>query len=167
MINSSGYETSSSVSLYTIYELALNPDIQERLRIEIKTGIEQNGGKLTYDMLVGFKYLEMCVKESMRMHPPAFIMRKCTKDFRVPDTNLLIPEGTQLNINVFSFHRDPEYFAEPLKFDPERFSAENIGNIEPFTYFPFGEGKMKRLLCREIRDICLINFVSIFPIFQG
>lgn len=148
-----GYETSSSVSLYTIYELALNPDIQVKLRDEIKTGIEQNGFKLTYDMLIGFKYLDMVVKESMRMHPPAFIMRKCTKEFKIPDTNLTIPEGTQININVFSFHHDPKYFSEPMKFDPERFSAENIGKIQPFTYFPFGDGER---IVTDIGDISLI-----------
>lgn len=132
------------MSLYTIYELALNPDIQEKLRAEVKSGIEQNDGNLTYDMLVGFKYLDMVVKEAMRKHPPAFIMRKCTKEFRIPDTNLTIPEGTQININVFSFHRDPEYFPDPMKFDPERFSPENIGKIPQFTFFPFGDGKSQK-----------------------
>lgn len=134
-----GFETSSSVSLFTIYELALNPDIQEKLRNEIKSAIEENNGKLTYDMLFSFKYLDMVVSESLRKYPPAFIMRKCTKDFRIPDSDLIIPKDTQLNINVFSFHRDPAYFPEPMKFDPERFSPENIKKIIPFTYLAFGK----------------------------
>lgn len=94
-------------------------------------------------MLFGFKYLDMVVNESLRKYPPAFIMRRCTKDFSIPDSDLIIPEGTQININVFSFHRDPNYFPMPEKFDPERFSPENVTRIIPFTYLPFGDGPRK------------------------
>jgi cytochrome P450 len=121
----------------------LNPDIQKKLRDEIKLGIEENNGKLTYDMLFGFKYLDMVVNESLRKYPPAFIMRRCTKDFHIPNTNLIVPKDTQININVFSFHRDSNYFSDPEKFDPERFSSENVDKIVPFTYLPFGMGPRK------------------------
>jgi cytochrome P450 family 9 len=43
-------------------------------------------------------------------------------------------------IPAWSFHRDPQFFPDPLKFDPERFSEENKHNIQPFTYMPFGLG---------------------------
>ena len=49
-------------------------------------------------------------------------------------------EGEILGIPVWSFHRDPEYFPDPLKFDPERFSEENKHNINPMVYMPFGVG---------------------------
>ena len=68
--------------------------------------------------------------------------RICVKDFEVEfegkkftiekDKNFLIP--------IFGFHRDPEYFPNPLKFDPERFNEENRRNIDPDTYLPFGIG---------------------------
>ena len=49
-------------------------------------------------------------------------------------------EGEILGIPVWSFHRDPEYFPDPLKFDPERFSEENKHTINPMVYMPFGVG---------------------------
>lgn len=49
-------------------------------------------------------------------------------------------KGEILNIPVWSIHHDPEYFSEPLKFDPERFSDENKHLINPMAYMPFGLG---------------------------
>ncbi|XP_070493939.1 uncharacterized protein [Chironomus tepperi] len=136
-----GFETSSSLMTFLLYELALNPDVQDRLREEIVTGLDENDDKLTYDLLLGFKYLDMVVNEGLRKYPPIPTpIRKCTKEYYIPDSNLVIPEGTVVLINAFSFQRDPEYFPEPEKFNPERFSADNVRNIKPFTNIPFGDG---------------------------
>jgi cytochrome P450 family 9 len=43
-------------------------------------------------------------------------------------------------ISIISLHRDPQYFSDPDRFDPERFSDENKGKILPGTYLPFGIG---------------------------
>lgn len=43
-------------------------------------------------------------------------------------------------IPVWNFHRDPKYFPNPGKFDPDRFSEENRDKIDPDTYLPFGVG---------------------------
>lgn len=135
-----GFETSSTLMTFTLYELALNPEIQEKLREEIILGLEENEGKLTYDLLFGFKYLAMIVNESLRKYPPiADNDRRCCEDYRIPETDLVIPKGTVVEMSVMSLHRDPEYFPDPEKFDPERFSYENMRFIRPFTYLPFGE----------------------------
>ncbi|CAG9806343.1 unnamed protein product [Chironomus riparius] len=136
-----GFETSSTLMTFTLYELALNPDIQERLREEITNGIEENDGKLTYDMLFGFKYLDMVINESLRKYPPIpNQFRRAAKDYQIPNTKLVIPKGTNIQINSFSLQRDPEYFPNPEKFDPERFNEENIKNVQPYTNLPFGDG---------------------------
>ncbi|KAG5669754.1 hypothetical protein PVAND_000048 [Polypedilum vanderplanki] len=136
-----GYETSSTLMQFTLYELALNPEIQQRLRDEINSGIKENGGKLTYELLNSFKYLDMVIKESLRKYPSIPIYsRECNKEFQIPDTNLVIPKGTTVYISAYSLHRDPEYWINPDKFDPERFNEENERNITPFTFLPFGEG---------------------------
>lgn len=49
-------------------------------------------------------------------------------------------KGTGIGIPTFAFHRDPQYFPNPDKFDPERFSEENKHKIHPFAYSPFGLG---------------------------
>jgi cytochrome P450 family 6 len=92
-----------------MYELALNFEIQDRLRDEIRNEIEQNGGKLTYDLLFQLKYLDMVVNETLRKYPPAFLItRVSTKDFKIPGTEMVIEKNTDININVLSIHRDPE-----------------------------------------------------------
>lgn len=141
LVFAGGFETSSALMSFTLYELALNEEIQDRLREEISRGVEENGGKITYDLLFGLKYLDMVVNESLRKYPPIPDgIRKCTKDFKVPGTDLVIEKGTNIQIPTFSLHRDEEFWDESEKFDPERFNEENAKKIVPFTYLPFGDG---------------------------
>lgn len=70
LVYAGGFETSSTLTQFTLYELACQPEIQTRLRDEIKDGLEGNGGKLTYDLLHSLSYLNMVVQESLRKNPP-------------------------------------------------------------------------------------------------
>lgn len=136
-----GSETSSTLMTYTMYELALNPEIQEKLREEIKSGLDGNDGKLTYEMLHSFKYLDMVLNEGLRKYPPIpTTLRTCTKDYIIPGTDLCISKGDQVELAMFCLHRDPEHYPDPDKFDPERFTPENVKARNPFTFLPFGEG---------------------------
>lgn len=63
----------------------------------------------------------------------------CTKDYVVPGSDALIEKNTMVMIPLLALHSDPDYFPEPEKFIPERFSAEN-NNRKSFIYMPFGEG---------------------------
>lgn len=138
LVYSGGFETSATLMSFAFYELALNPDIQERLREEIQSTIND---EVTYDLVIGMKYLNMVVNESLRKYPPLpNIARMCTKAFKIPGSDFVIEEGTTVDFNSISFQRDPKYFPDPLKFDPERFNEENSKKIKPFTFLPFGEG---------------------------
>lgn len=68
--------------------------------------------------------------------------RVCFKDYEVEyeDQKFTIEKDKIVMIPISGFHRDPLYFPDPLKFDPDRFSEENRGNIDPDTYLPFGIG---------------------------
>lgn len=61
-------------------------------------------------------------------------------DYNLPEYGLTIPKGTTVYWSIYGMHHDPEYFPDPERFDPDRFSAENKLNIKPYTYMPFGEG---------------------------
>jgi len=56
-----GFETSSTTMGFALYELARNPDIQEKLAQEIKQSVAKDNGKITYDSLQEMKYLDMVV----------------------------------------------------------------------------------------------------------
>ncbi|KAK9508017.1 hypothetical protein O3M35_007768 [Rhynocoris fuscipes] len=137
-----GYETSSSVLSFAFYELALNQDIQDKLRKEIDEVTKNNGGEVDYQILNEMHYLDQVISEVLRKYPTAPLLeRKCSKDFIVQNNpELIIEKGTKVWIPVYSLHHDPKYFKNPDNFDPDRFSPENKLSIVPFSYLPFGEG---------------------------
>lgn len=57
-----GFETSSTTIANTLYELALNPDIQEKLREEIKEFEANNNGEWKYETIQEMKYLDKTFK---------------------------------------------------------------------------------------------------------
>jgi cytochrome P450 family 6 len=56
-----GFETSSTTMTFCLYELAVNPDIQERLRAEIDKVLQKHGGNITYESIFEMEYLEKVV----------------------------------------------------------------------------------------------------------
>lgn len=75
------------------------------------------------------------------MFPPVFMINRVANvDYTIPNTNMTIGKGTQVFVSANAFQNDPKYFPDPEKFDPERFSKENVDNIYPCTFLPFGEG---------------------------
>lgn len=70
-----------------------------------------------------------------------FLDRQCTKDYKIPDSDVVITKGTGVYTALYNgLHYDPEYYPDPQRFDPERFNEENRASRHPFTYLPFGEG---------------------------
>ncbi|KAF2898150.1 hypothetical protein ILUMI_08020 [Ignelater luminosus] len=141
-----GFDTVSTAMSYTAYELALNPEIQNRLQNEIDVTFKKCNGELTYEYLMGMKYLDMVVSETLRKWPPfAVTDRKVVKDFTIEakyphEKPLKVDNTVVCQIPIYSLHRDSKYFPDPEKFDPERFNDVNKQDIVPFTYLPFGAG---------------------------
>ncbi|KAF7994760.1 hypothetical protein HCN44_004232 [Aphidius gifuensis] len=135
-----GFETSSSLFAFTLYELAINPDIQSRLRNDINNALKKTNGIITYDMVTTLPYLDMIVHETLRKYPPLpFLDRIAADDYKVPGTNLIIEKGMGVFIPLTAIHSDPQYHENPDKFDPERFSEKNKESIK-YSYYPFGDG---------------------------
>ena len=67
-------------------------------------------------------------------------MRKASNDYKVPNTDLVIPKDTMIFTPVYAIHHDEIYYPNPSIFDPERFNDENKKGRHPMTYLPFGEG---------------------------
>ncbi|XP_073844267.1 cytochrome P450 6t3 [Musca autumnalis] len=135
-----GFETSSSVLGFTLYELAKQPDIQAKLRRELKEAFRLKSS-LSYEELQALPYLQMVLCEGLRMYPAAaFINRECTAaaGFQLT-SDLFIPHGMPVYVSILGLHRDPKFWPEPESFNPERFSSTS-GNINPIVYQPFGLG---------------------------
>ncbi|VVC90081.1 unnamed protein product, partial [Leptidea sinapis] len=142
-----GFETISIGMSFTLYELALHPEVQERLAQEIKETHSKSEGKLDFDLIQNMQYLDMVISEVLRLWPPGILLdRICCKDYNMGKPNkhekrdFILRKGDLIAIPVFSIHRDAKYFPDPEKFNPERFSDENKHLINSMTYMPFGFG---------------------------
>ncbi|XP_033761677.1 cytochrome P450 3A8-like isoform X2 [Pecten maximus] len=132
-----GNDTTSSTLTFVMYHLAIYPDICDKVIQEIDDKL----GKTVpdYDNVHDLTYLEMCINETMRLFPVnARVDREASRDVTIG--NIEIPKGMIVNILVVAIQRDPEFWPEPEKFIPERFSAEAKANMDPFVFLPFGAG---------------------------
>nr|AZR39434.1 cytochrome P450 [Agasicles hygrophila] len=136
-----GFHTSATTMTFALFELAQNKDLQDKARKEIREILKKHNNQLGYDALMEMEYLDQVLSETLRKYPPlAVVPRECTKDFKVPDSDLVIHKGQSVQIPVYSIQNDPEYFPHPEVFDPERFNNNNKGNIPAMAYLPFGDG---------------------------
>ncbi|KAJ4434866.1 hypothetical protein ANN_23437 [Periplaneta americana] len=136
-----GFETSSTTIQFCLYELCINPDIQERVRQEIDEILNQHDGKITYEAVQQMGYLDKVVSETLRKYPPLpMLNRECTQSYQVPGTDIVLNKGDLTVIPVLGLHHDPKYYPNPEKFDPERFSEEEKAKRHHYVYLPFGEG---------------------------
>ncbi|KAL5284608.1 hypothetical protein ACFFRR_006735 [Megaselia abdita] len=141
-----GFESVASTLTFVVQELMENPDVQTKLREEIiKVSKQLKDEPLTYEVLKTMKYTECVVLETNRKWPSQpSINRVCTKPIAIwnsfADKCIPFNKGDNIQIIAAGIQRDPKYFPNPLKFDPERFNEANKKNIAPCTYFPFGLG---------------------------
>ncbi|XP_055551511.1 probable cytochrome P450 28a5 isoform X2 [Wyeomyia smithii] len=152
-----GLETSSSAISFVLYELARNPSIQQRLREELLHATNVDG-TISYDTLLDLPYLDQVLNEALRLWPPgAFMSKRCTEPIDLDLTsnqNVRIEKGVCAIINIWSIHRDPDYYNDPLTFDPDRFHPETGGTgpyREKGCFIPFGEGPRQCLGMRFAR----------------
>ncbi|CAH1375252.1 unnamed protein product [Tenebrio molitor] len=137
---SAGNETTAMTLSFVLYELAINPHVQDRLRQELRENCDENGD-FTYEVLHKMKYLDMVLKETHRKYPlTTFLNRETADSYTFEETGLTLEKGTSILIPLVGLHYDPQYYPNPEKFDPERFSDENKGDLIPYTFMPFGEG---------------------------
>jgi cytochrome P450 len=132
-----GYETVANALSWTWYLLSQNPACEARFHAEIDLQLDRR--LPTYDDIPRLRYVEMVFAESMRLYPPAWAMgRIALNDFPLGD--FYLPAKTTVLMSQYVAHRDPRFFPDPLRFDPERFTSEAKARRTKFTYFPFGAG---------------------------
>ena len=134
-----GYETSSNTLAFTLYFLAVNPDVQDKLRTEIKEALESNTDIPLYEVAQNIEYLDCVIKESQRLCPPATgPSRECSEDYDL--NGIHIPAGTEIVIPIYALHHDADAWEDSEKFDPERFRGPAKDTRHAFQFLPFGAG---------------------------
>ena len=136
-----GYETVANGLTWTWYLLSQNPEVEAKLHEELDRvlGVGEARRLPTMADYSALKYTEMVFAESMRLYPPAWAMgRMSTKAVELGPYR--IPKGAHFFFSQYMMSRTKEYFPDPLRFDPERFTAEGKAGRSKYTYFPFGGG---------------------------
>ena len=134
-----GHETTANALSWTWYLLAQHPEIETRLFEELNKVL--HGKVPTAADVARLPYTEMVVKESMRLYPPAWAVgRQAVGKFELGGYKF--PAGTNIAILQWSTQRDARFFPDPERFEPERWSAEELRQnpLPRFAYFPFGGG---------------------------
>ncbi|XP_018571706.1 cytochrome P450 6a8-like [Anoplophora glabripennis] len=162
-----GFETSSTTMTFAIYELAVNQDIQDKVRKEVNEVLKKYDNKFTYEAMNEMTYLDKVFNETLRKYPPvSAIPRVCTKDYTIPGTDITIEAGTHFSIPIMGIHYDPEYYPNPEVFDPERFNEENKAKRPPYTHVPFGDGPRICIGSRFGRMQSLVGLAKIVKNFK-
>ncbi|MDE3104056.1 MAG: cytochrome P450 [Acidobacteriota bacterium] len=136
-----GYETVANGLAWTWYLLSQNPEVEARLHEEVDRvlGTGDTARLPTLADYASLRYTEQVFAEAMRLYPPAWAMGRMA----IEDTTLGeydVPRGAHVFFSQYILSRDPEYFPDPLRFDPERFTPEAKAARPRFAYFPFGGG---------------------------
>uniref|UniRef100_A0A8C9PPM4 Cytochrome P450 family 4 subfamily F member 8 n=1 Tax=Spermophilus dauricus TaxID=99837 RepID=A0A8C9PPM4_SPEDA len=136
-----GHDTTASGLSWALFNMARNPEYQERCRKEVQDLLRNRDPKeIEWDDLAQLPFLTMCIKESLRLHPPVTVIsRCCTQDVALPDGRV-IPKGVICLINIFGTHHNPAVWPNPEVYDPFRFDPENAKNRSPLAFIPFSAG---------------------------
>uniref|UniRef100_A0A452G8S9 Uncharacterized protein n=1 Tax=Capra hircus TaxID=9925 RepID=A0A452G8S9_CAPHI len=136
-----GHDTTASGLSWVLYNLAKHPEYQERCRQEVQELLKDRESKeIEWDDLAQLPFLTMCIKESLRLHPPVTVIsRRCTQDIMLPDGRV-IPKGVICLISIFGTHHNPSVWPDPEVYDPLRFEPENIKGRSPLAFIPFSAG---------------------------
>ncbi len=136
-----GYETVANGLTWTWYLLSQNPEAEARLHEELD-GVLGTGSSARLPTLADYpalRYTEQVFAESMRLFPPAWAMgRMSTRPVTLGPYR--IPPGAHFFFSQYMMSRTEEYFPDPLRFDPDRFTPERKAARDKYTYFPFGGG---------------------------
>ncbi|XP_041973138.1 cytochrome P450 6B5-like [Aricia agestis] len=163
-----GYETSATTMSFMLYELARNPNIQEKLHQEIDEVLGSSNGEVTYDTLSKLPYMEKVFDETLRVYPLVDpLQRRAKSEYRIPGTDITIEKGQIVVVPVRYIHYDETIYPNPEKFDPERFDTKVSAARHACAYMPFGLGPRNCIGMRFAKvqsRVCILKLLSRFRV---
>jgi cytochrome P450 len=132
-----GHETSASSLSWAWYLLSRHADVEANLHAELDRVL--GGRAATASDLSKLTYTRMVVDETLRLYPPGYLLSRRAIQSDVVD-GFQIREGTTMFLAPYVTHRDPEFWPDPERFQPERFAPEVARAQHLFAYVPYGFG---------------------------
>jgi cytochrome P450 len=132
-----GHEATADALIWALVLLGRHPEVAERLHLELATRLNQRQPR--FEDLERLPYTQQVVQETLRWMPVAWIIARTAIG---PDRlgGHPIPAGAFLLLSAYVVHRDPAWWDQPERFDPDRFTAERIAARPRYAFFPFGGG---------------------------
>uniref|UniRef100_A0A8W8NXU4 Uncharacterized protein n=1 Tax=Magallana gigas TaxID=29159 RepID=A0A8W8NXU4_MAGGI len=122
-----GYDTTSNALAFTAYNLATHPECQEKLIEEIDAILGKEPPN--YDNVQNLEYLERVFCETLRLYPSACrTHRLAERDIVIEEYT--VPKGTDISFPIYSIHRDPRFWENPTRFDPESCIGMRLAQVE-------------------------------------
>jgi cytochrome P450 len=157
-----GHDTTALALSWTFYLLAQHREVEERLRAEFETVL--GGRPPSLGDLPKLRYAERVFLEALRLYPTAWGFSRTALD-DVEFGGYRVPAGTSVFIAPWSMHRDPRFFTEPERFDPDRWAGDLLQKSR-FSYLPFGAGPRGCVGARFGTAEAAILLAAIVPRFR-
>ncbi len=133
-----GHDSTAAALAWTWYLVAQHPSVEDRLVEEVDAVLA--GRAPGFADVPRLPYAEMVVKESLRLYPPTWALLPREAIEKVELGGYEIARGSWVYAFPWMTHRDPRFFEDPEKFDPERFAPGRCDKIPQYAYIPFGGG---------------------------
>jgi pentalenene oxygenase len=133
-------ETTGTTLAWALYEISRNAEIERRLHDELDAVCGDR--PLRQQDLSSLPYMRSVLKEAMRMYGPAWLVTRSTTRAVVLDGHP-IPKGADVVYSPYIHQHDPEEYADPAAFDPDRWGPERAKSINRFSFLAFGDGRRK------------------------
>ncbi|KDP25063.1 hypothetical protein JCGZ_22598 [Jatropha curcas] len=133
-------DTSSVTIEWAMSEMMKNPWTMKKAQEEVRE-VFNGTGDVSEASLQELQYLKLVIKETLRLHPPlTLIPRECNQKCQINEYDIY--PKTRVLVNAWAIGRDPNWWTDPERFDPERFRCGSVDfKGTDFEFIPFGAGK--------------------------
>jgi cytochrome P450 len=132
-----GTQTTATTMAWALHVMSQRDDIQDHAYEEVREVLGND--VVEYGHLDRLVYIRNLISETLRLWPPAWLFsRRTAGEVRLGDH--VLPPGAAVLFSPYAIHRDPELFADPDVFDPDRWLPERAKAVPRTAFIPFGAG---------------------------
>jgi cytochrome P450 len=135
-ILTTGAETTAVALAWFFHELGQHPEVERRFHAEVDDVL--GGRPARFEDLPDLVYTHQIVNEIVRRTPPLILMRRAREDVELGGAT--IRAGSEVAVSQHTLHRDPRWFPDPDRFDPDRWAPGETAQLPKGAYIPFGAG---------------------------